>query len=355
MNILADASLPNLKSAFPAPFNLTVYEDQSHIPHLLAGQEILLCRAALKVNESLFRKHRVKYVATASSGTDHIDSGLLAQLGIELLDAKGCNAQAVADYVVCSIAWLRKHRKFSGKNAVVIGAGMVGSKVSRRLKMLGFEVLNYDPLKSASDTGFKSCGYQELFDADLISIHANLHTIDPYPSFHLLDEPFFNAFNPQGIIINAARGHIVNEQSLLKRPGLIYCTDVYSNEPAVNPEIIKMATVCTPHIAGHSIEAKLRAVQILSCKLHALYNLPLSPFPESQVFMDEPAAETWEELALALYNPEPETAALKQAVDLQTAFLQLRKAHPPRHDFDHYQMATGKLAELQRIAGVGNE
>lgn len=319
---------------------------------MLAGQEILLCRATLKVGKSLFTEHTVKYVATASSGIDHIDSELLEGLGIGLLDAKGCNAQAVADYVVCTLAWLRERRNFTGKNAVVIGAGAVGSRVYLRLKKLGLNVLSYDPLREEWDSSFKSCHFNDLFDADLVSLHANLHALDPYPSFHLLDRQFFSSFNSKGVIINAARGHIVNEQTLLNHPEICYCTDVYSNEPEINSKIIELAAICTPHIAGHSIEAKQRAVQIISQKLHALYALPFQPNPESHIPLNNLHAETWEQLVLSLYNPELETSAFKKAFNKQTAFLELRKSHPARHDFNYYQFPDNSHKELLQLAGI---
>lgn len=105
MNILADASLPGLKQAFPKPFHLTEYHHPDEIAQLLPGQDILLCRSTLKVNQSLLKNHCLQYVATASSGTDHLDHLWLGSQNIQVIDAKGSNAQAVADYVVACLAF----------------------------------------------------------------------------------------------------------------------------------------------------------------------------------------------------------------------------------------------------------
>src|SRR5690554_546410 len=100
MKILADASLPGLLQAFPKPFQLTLYHELKEVPQLLSGKEILLCRSTLKIAEPLLKGHSLRYLATASSGTDHIDKAYLRANSIELFDAKGSNATAVADYVI---------------------------------------------------------------------------------------------------------------------------------------------------------------------------------------------------------------------------------------------------------------
>lgn len=154
MKILADASLPELVEAFPKPFELSTYLHANEIPNLLKDQQILLCRSTLQVNESLLKGHSLRYVATASSGTDHIDSLYLINNAIELIDAKGSNAVAVADYVIASLAFLQKYKGFSGLKAGVIGVGEVGEKVVKRLAAAGMEVHSYDPLRSENDPHF---------------------------------------------------------------------------------------------------------------------------------------------------------------------------------------------------------
>lgn len=339
MNILADASLPGLKAAFPAPFNLTLYEKPDEIPLLIEQQDVLLCRANLKVDENHLPESSLRYVATASSGIDHIDSFFLKKQGIKLLDAKGCNASSVADYLMSCLAFLDTQHLIKGKKAGIIGMGAVGSTVYHRLRALDFQIKTYDPPKALIDTHFKSCTLDDLLDCDLLCIHAALHNKPPYPSIHLLNSVFLEQLKPGCLIINAARGGIIDETALLQttKP-LIYCTDVYANEPAIEKKIVDKALLCTPHIAGHSLEAKFRAVEMISRQLHEILHLKMPEFLKPS-FVNQQVHQkfnNWQELTLSIYNPIDETCSLKKAGNNEQAFQALRKQHQTRHDFFLY-------------------
>ncbi|MCE0723097.1 4-phosphoerythronate dehydrogenase [Legionella resiliens] len=339
MNILADASLPGLDQAFPMPFRLTRYHHFDEIAGLLVGQDVLLCRANLKVNQFLLKNHCLRYVATASSGTDHLDHFWLNSQNIQIIDAKGSNARAVADYVVACLAFLEQQQPFSGNKAGIIGLGKVGAQVAVRLQAAGFEILTYDPLKAERDPAFQSCTIEELYSVDLLCIHAELHNSPPYPSAHLINQDFLARLKSGCVIVNAARGGIVNEEALLhsSKP-LIYCTDVYLNEPDIDTRIINQSTICTPHIAGHSVEAKYSAVAMVSVALHQIAGLTppqlaVPALPRDLVLEKD---NLWHELILKIYNPLEETLSLKHASDKKVAFLNLRKNHQTRHDFSQY-------------------
>ncbi len=335
MNILADASLPGLSKAFPSPFNLTLYQNIEELKALIINQDILLCRANLKVDQQLLEHSNIQYVATASSGSDNFDYSYLHDQEITPLDAKGCNATAVADYVLSCFAYLEKNQTLQGKKVGIIGLGHVGSQVYKRLNALGFEVIGYDPLKAANNLDFSSCAQEQLYTCDVLCIHAELHHNKAYPSYNLLDEHVLKQLQPHCILINASRGGIVNEHALLNS-GLRYCTDVYLNEPDINTEIINYATLCTPHIAGHSIEAKNAAITIISQKLHALFNVPAPQYEIIASSMPLPSEpyKFWYDKILALYNPLIETNYLKNALYTDKAFINLRKKHVNRHDFN---------------------
>lgn len=345
MKILADASLPGLEQAFNDCFSLTTYRNQAEIPLFLAGQDVLLCRSTLKVTADLIQNSSLQCIATASSGVDHIDIPYLNERNISLFDAKGSNAKAVADYVLATIAWLAQNKPIAGKKAGVIGAGYVGSEVANRLIALGFDVVCYDPYKDKEDTQYFYAPLKELFTCDLLCVHANLHNTPPYPSKNLIDEAFLSQLQPNTTIINASRGGIVNEVDLINtNKNITYCTDVYIDEPNTNPEMIHYATLCTPHIAGHSVEAKLAAVQQISNKLHQHFKLQKKSDhhapPELNPNRSAPIAlssflndEHGQNHVLALYNPYHETQALKTAENQAEAFLKQRKRHY-RHEFN---------------------
>lgn len=338
MKVLADASLPGLDQAFPEPFCLTRYTQADEIAPLLAGQDVLLCRANLKVNQALLKNHRLRYVATASSGSDHLDKQWLASQNIQVIDAKGCNARAVADYVVSCLAYLHQQYLIKGKRGGIIGFGEVGTRVQARLKAAGFTTNVYDPLKGLNTA------LEDLYQVDLLCIHAELHNTQPHPSQNLIDQRFLAHLKPGCVIINAARGGIIDELALLNLGDkFIYCTDVYLDEPNVNPHIIAKATLCTPHIAGHSLEAKYNAVNMVSEVLHQIAELPVPKFASPEMTKTVPVEpnNTWPEQILSLYSPLEETLHLKQAKNLEETFLQIRKEHQKRHDFQLY--ADGDL------------
>lgn len=339
MNILADATLPGLYEAFPPPFILTQYTCPEEIPRLLKNQDVLLCRSTLKVNEALLTHHPLQFVATASSGTDHLDHAFLKAQNIHIIDAKGCNASSVADYVMACLASMEKQRLVRGRTAGIIGLGKVGTQVYERLKKANFQLIAYDPLKELLEKPFKSAALEDLYQVDLLCIHAELHNTAPYPSMNLIDSYFLSQLNPKCVIINAARGGIVNEEALLNTAkSLIYCTDVYLNEPTIDERVLTRASLCTPHIAGHSLEAKYAAVALLSEQLHQFLKHPIPEYamPQKPPTVAIQENQSWQEFILSLYNPMIETQQLKEADDKKAAFLSLRKQHQTRHDFLTY-------------------
>ncbi len=336
MKILADVDLPYLSQLFPKPFEVTTYDSYQSLLSMLPFHNILICRSTLRVNETLLAQSNIQCVATASSGTDHIDQHYLNSKQIHLFDAKGCNAQAVADYVTATLAWLEKHNKITGNCAGIIGIGAVGSQVLKRLYLAGYIVQSYDPYKTPIDNQHQVNSLQALTHCDVLCIHANLHQQLPYPSLNLINAEFLSRLKPDATIINASRGGIINENDLLqlKQP-ITYCTDVFLHEPDINPNIVDLATLCTPHIAGHSIEAKQNAMIQLSVQLHAYFNLnpPIQLTQQTESLNYFHRVQPWQDLILGLYNPYDDTQIIKNALDKKNAFITQRKAHTQRHDF----------------------
>jgi erythronate-4-phosphate dehydrogenase len=354
MRVLADKTLPGITTLFDSSFQVTLYATSAEAKTLICEQDVLLCRSTLKVSASLLSNSSVRCVATASSGTDHIDCNYLADNNITLIDAKGCNARAVVDYVIACIAYLSNVNKIVGMTVGVVGLGEVGSRLLPRLLALGFNVKCFDPLLAKTCANFIGCEIEDLFSCDLICIHANLHEDKPFPSKNLFNQNLIKHLKDGVVIINAARGGIVNEDDLLSTTkSITYCTDVYCNEPAINAKIIDFATLCTPHIAGHSIEAKKAAV---SQVCEAIYNYfgvrlansscetqnILSGF-EASYLQNERSNKLfmqtgWQNEILELYNPYNETHYFKSTKDKQEAFTRQRQAHKNRHDFNTYSL-----------------
>lgn len=247
IKILADATLPHLSVCFSQSFEITTYNSQLALQAMLPHHDVLLCRATLRVNTALLTNSRIQCVATASSGTDHIDHEYLSSKNIRLFDAKGSNARAVADYVTATLAWLETNQKVQGTHLGLIGAGAVGAHILKRLTSTKYHVSIYDPYQLSTDSFTLVQSLQALSQCDILCIHPNLHHQAPYPSFNLINAAFLSTLKPGVAIINASRGGIVNEADLLHAEQAIhYCTDVFIGEPDINPEIVHYATLCTP-------------------------------------------------------------------------------------------------------------
>lgn len=333
LRLLADASLAALEAAFPPPFSLMRYDGMEELRERLPECDILLCRSTLRVDAALLNLARLKALATASSGTSHIDKNTLAARNIALIDAKGCNAVAVADYVVASLAHLGHRLGVRPQTAAVIGMGEVGRRVEARLRALDIKVYAIDPLRATREPHFVSASMEVLTDCELLCLHADLHDSPPFPSRLLLNAQRLKRLKPGTVLLNAARGELVDEAALPKTE-LLYCSDVWHNEPSISAETVGFATLCTPHIAGHSIEGKHHAVWLASARLHQYFGLTPVEMPSIKPPpLALPAKANWETCALTLYDPLPETLALKAAKDKKDAFLTLRNAHTSRHDF----------------------
>lgn len=331
IKLLADATLHNVALAFPAPFSLSFYDNNTPLQEQLQSNDILVCRSTLKVDEGLLKGSSIKLIASASSGVDHIDKTYLKTQNIPLFDAKGANADAVADYILANIAYLQLTHNIQGKKVGIIGMGAIGSLIANRLQLLGFDITPFDPWLDA----YHKNPFESLYACDYISLHANVHEMQPYPSKKLLNKAFFKKLSPQTVIINAARGALIDEEALLEaEQPFIYCTDVYNHEPQINPKMVARATIATTHIAGHSIEAKQRAIFYLSQQIHKAYGLKEPSFPSLNQGSPTYSVNqnNWQKKILQHYNPSIETKYLKAALNKQDAFMQLRKAHL-RHEW----------------------
>lgn len=326
IKVLADATLPALDKAFPeAFFSLSLYEPQDCAFNKLSDHEALVCRSTLAVTSQWVDQSPLKIIATASSGTDHIDKTALDKNSIRLFDAKGSNALAVVNYVLACLAYLQQTQYVTCHQVGIIGLGAVGSLLASQLRALAFRVVGFDPLKP----GFRSDPLEQVLQSDVLCLHPNLHSHPPFPSVNWVNQAFLEQIPAGSAIINAARGGIVDEQALLATDkDLFYCTDVFKQEPAINPSVVTQAILATPHIAGHTLEAKHRAVALVSQQIHQAYGLPfvdkITPPPSPQWLL---SPQQWQEQVLAHYNPYAETQQLKQASDKTQAFKTLRKKH----------------------------
>lgn len=233
--------------------------------------DVLLVRSITRVDRALLEGSRVRFVATATSGTDHLDLLWLAQQGIAVAEAAGSNANAVVEYCLASLAELvlRGDISLPARSAAIIGFGQVGSRLHAALQKIGIEALVCDPFveKASRQDGHLSqvqfCSLDEALQASVISLHTPLRREGVHATWHLLDKSRIDALPAGTVLINAARGAVVCNASLLarlqRRNDLLCILDVWENEPDISSALLQHVALGTPHIAGYSVEAKASA------------------------------------------------------------------------------------------------
>ncbi|NBX85368.1 MAG: hypothetical protein EBQ95_07165 [Gammaproteobacteria bacterium] len=329
LKILYDSQIPYIHDFFASHFILTAYHHQGEMLALFRDYDILICRSTIKISAEILQNSSIQLVASATSGLDHIDIQGLQRLKIPLIHAKGSNAHAVCDYITSTVAYLDLHQHTNGKNIGVVGYGAVGKMVTNRLEKLGYSVYNIDPYVQTP----RPITLDTISDMDIVCLHPNYHLTPPFSTHHLLNQQQIANLKRNVCIINASRGDVVDETAILHQAFQgIYCTDVYKNEPRINPHIIERATLCTPHVAGHSIQSKWRMTSFIAHQIYQKYGFDAPDIAPPTLPPTQTKEKNWQLQALAEYNPENETRALK-ICPTPEAFFQLREQHRFRKDF----------------------
>ena len=236
--------------------------------------DVLIVRTRTKINASLLDGSRVRLVCTATIGFDHIDTAYCESHGIRWISCPGCNAQAVCDYIEEALNELTndKSQMTNTPTIGVVGVGHVGSLVAQMAERRGMKVLLNDPPKGIG----KSLDFIAQ-DSDIITFHVPLDD----STRHMCDESFLAQCNPNALIINAARGGVVDETALL-HSGHPYILDTWENEPNINPTVLQHALLASVHIAGYSVQGKRNASQMCLDEIAATFGLKpidISKFP----------------------------------------------------------------------------
>ncbi|GIX30413.1 MAG: erythronate-4-phosphate dehydrogenase [Porticoccaceae bacterium] len=349
LRILADEALLGLRELF-APLGALRTAPGRAIDRRLAEEaDVLLVRSVTRVDRALLEGTPVRFVGSATAGTDHVDVRWLAAAGIAFAHAPGCNAQAVANYVLCALA--RTVGELWGRRVAVVGCGQVGGRVYRELVRLGARVVCYDPfLAPASQPDLVD--FAHALEAEILCLHTPLTRDGPHPTWRMFSAGVLARLRPGTLLLNAGRGEVVEEEALLDalRCGRLRAVlDVWPGEPAIGRELLERVELGTPHIAGYSLEGRLRgsfAIRDALCR-HLQIAPPPAPSlaelaerlagPAPAAVPLEPAATLADRL-LARYDPAKDDAALRRGArpggDLAAHFDRLRRAYPLRREFE---------------------
>lgn len=362
MKIVADENIVAVQQHYTKHGELALLPGRSIRPEDVRDADALLVRSITQVDRKLLEGSRVSFVATATSGTDHLDLDYLASAGIAVADAAGSNANAVVEYCLAGMAELICTRQFTlhNKMVAIIGFGHVGSRLYKRLREFDVDCIVCDPFveeQSRADDKLRHVSFCDLataLAAQVITLHVPLTRASSHPTLHLLDEARLAQLASGTLLINASRGEVVDNQALLRRLSdrndLFTLFDVWENEPDINQDLLGLVSLGTPHIAGYSVEAKKSASRmnyqafLRHFGLHAGLELGIEEMVRRRVdvvltrensISDE---RCWAECVRAAFRVADIDRRLRDPANGQSAALfdAIRKSLAERREFSNY-------------------
>ncbi|HEX5792733.1 MAG TPA: 4-phosphoerythronate dehydrogenase, partial [Rheinheimera sp.] len=366
----ADENMPLVQQFFADIGDVTLFNGRNVTAQQLQHADILLVRSVTKVDAQLLAlNNKLRFVGTATIGTDHIDQHYLAQRHIPFASAPGCNAQSVTEYVLSSLWCLAEKYQWSLSNKTVgiVGVGNIGSRLAKAIQALNINVLLCDPLRAEQEYGFTHTGFQQLCQqADIISFHAPLVSAGRWPTRHMLNADTLALLKPDCAVINAARGAIVDNAALLRdlqvaRQRRAVVLDVWEHEPDIMTTLLPYIDIATAHIAGHSVEGKARGTEMLylhCCELFGiaakqqLHQLLAVPAMEKLQISANFGLPDVQNLARLLYDVRRDDAILRQQLSEQ-GFDELRKHYPARREYSSLQLCGSSVPDYLLQLGFG--
>jgi erythronate-4-phosphate dehydrogenase len=355
MNIVADRNLPLAAEIFGPLGDLRLIDTPDFRPETVRGADVLIVRSETKVGPALLNGSRVGFVGTASIGTDHLDLEYLAARAIAFANAPGCNSHSAKEYIAAALLEAGRRLGFSlrGSSIGVVGVGAVGSKVARAAEALGLNVRLNDPPLSRATGDLRYVPLDALMGADILTLHVPLTKSGLDPTFHLFDEARFARLKSAPLLFNSSRGAVVETGALKKAlaAGRVRAAvlDVWEGEPDIDAELLDQALIGTAHVAGYSLEGKIRAVRLVRDAVVRHFGLdaanrpPLEPGPAALPAIAVPAGFSPDEdvvraavssaYDIAFDDRLLRTSQARPAAGRPAAFARLRSEYRVRREF----------------------
>ena len=350
MKIIADNKIPFLRGALEPYAEVVYLPGKETTADVVRDADALITRTRTACNASLLEGSKVRVIATATIGFDHIDTAWCEANGIIWKNAPGCNSWSVKQYITALLVTLARDRKFSleGKTLGVVGVGNVGSKVAEAASILGMKVLLNDPPRQRAEGG-PFVSLDELIErSDIITLHVPLQKDGEDATWHLFDEAMLARLGGK-ILINASRGPVVDNKALkaalakgvLKAAAL----DTWEGEPNLDLELMDLLDITTPHIAGYSADGKANGTTASVRTVAGVLGLPLTdwapaavPAPEQSLCFTIDAAgktrqEVLSEAILHTYDIREDSDRLRKSPD---CFEKLRGDYQVRREFEAF-------------------
>ena len=351
MKIIADENIPCVEQAFASLGEVTLLPGRGMQPQQVRDADILLVRSVTSVDRILLEGSSVRFVGSATIGFDHVDRAWLQQHDIGFATAPGCNATSAAEYVVSALLVLAERKDFelAGKTVGIIGCGNVGSRVRNKLAALGMRCVVNDPPLQAQGGHDDFVSLDEVLQADVITVHVPYTRDGLHPTHHLVDSAVLRRLKTDALFINTSRGAVTDNPALNKllaeRDDLSVVLDVWEGEPAISTELLERVDLGTPHIAGYSLDGKLRGTEMIyqaacehfgqSGQWRAADNLPAGSVIECN---ESGVTAMLRAAVFSTYDIRADDACLRTMLSLPAGeqpayFDQLRKEYPVRREF----------------------
>ncbi|MDF1822873.1 MAG: 4-phosphoerythronate dehydrogenase [Alcanivoracaceae bacterium] len=354
MKIVADENMPDL-DLFRRAGRVVMVPGRDLGARQVADAEVLLVRSVTRVDAALLAGSDVRWVGSATIGTDHLDLQWLAGAGIKVANAPGCNAAAVSEYVLqAALEWARGQERLLGACQVgIVGLGNVGRRTAALMQALGARVLVSDPPREARGELPEYGAWAPLsavLDCDLVSLHVPLVTDGLWPTWHLLSGQTLAQMGAGQCLVNTSRGAVIDNHALLTRlaapqpPATVL--DVWENEPTPMPGLVQAVGRATPHIAGYSVEGKRRGTAMLWQQFCAwrgmLADVETVTAPAGEAGQGVNSEADLLALLRQRYDIREDDRSLRASLastDAGAAFDALRRDHGPRHECSGLQLA----------------
>ncbi|WP_312974682.1 4-phosphoerythronate dehydrogenase PdxB [Atlantibacter sp.] len=369
MKILVDENMPYARELFARLGEVKAVPGRPIPVAELDDADALMVRSVTKVNGQLLDGKGVRFVGTATAGTDHVDQDYLHQAGIAFSAAPGCNAIAVVEYVFSALLMLAERDGFelTDRTVGIVGVGNVGGRLHKRLEALGVRTLLCDPPRA--DNG-EPGDFQPLDklveEADILTFHTPLYKDGPYKTWHLADEALISRLKPGAILINACRGAVVDNAALLKcldaGQKLSTVLDVWEPEPDLNVALLDKVDIGTAHIAGYTLEGKARGTTQVFEAYSAFIGKPqqialdsLLPAPEfGRITLHGPLDQpTLKRLVHLVYDVRRDDAPLRKVAGVAGEFDKLRKHYLERREWSSLFIQCDDAAAAKLLSALG--
>ena len=374
MLIVADEQIWGVPDVFKRFGDVRVLSSDAIRKTVLKDAAVLIVRSVTRVDERLLGGTPVRFVGSATSGTDHVDLAWLESNGIRFADAAGCNALPVVQYVLAALLVLAERRAFelSTKTLGIVGAGRIGSGVARWARSLGMSVLlNDPPLARRGGPGYVS--FSDLADrADIVTIHVPLTRAGEDQTAGMVDGAWLERLRSGVVFVNTSRGEVVDESALAgfiksgRSGGAVL--DVWRREPAIDPRLLGLVDIATPHVAGYSRDAARRASLAVNDALGQWAGVPTGRYkdecPARRDLIEvrpEPTGVFQKDICNAVATA-CDVASIDRALRKEVAsgppgsgFERLRKTCRAREEFDRYRVrvasSTGDAGKFLSFLG----